>query len=130
MVNGEGGADLLFGNRGDDILNGGAMGNDTLVGGAGADNFVFEGNIGKDIISDFDTTVDRLTLTGAVTATQVASDTVLTLTSGATITLTGLSADAVTSTLFTNGNAVTVSTALPSANPSDGEIDLGDFDFA
>jgi len=46
------GDDALTGRNGNDALNGG-IGDDLLVGGRGHDTFVFAGNFGHDIISDF-----------------------------------------------------------------------------
>jgi len=77
-LNGNGGNDVLIGNNGADILTGGT-GADILAGGAGADTFNFvsgdtviaiggsgeKGTIaGFDVIRDFDTTVDKLNLSG------------------------------------------------------------------
>ncbi len=49
-----GGRDNIEGGAGRDRLDGGS-GNDTLSGGSGADRFVFNGNFGDDVISDFRT---------------------------------------------------------------------------
>ncbi|MFN7678039.1 MAG: Calx-beta domain-containing protein, partial [Cyanobacteriota bacterium] len=61
------GNDQLLGGNGDDVLNGG-LGDDILTGGTGNDNFVF-GNpaswnaaIGTDVIVDFTSDNDRITL--------------------------------------------------------------------
>ena len=82
LVQGDGGKDTLSGNKGDDTLYGGngtdtlyggkgedeleggsnddilvgGAGDDILTGGAGDDDFVFKGNFGNDIITDFDAT--------------------------------------------------------------------------
>ena len=131
VINGEGGNDLLFGNRGDDTLNGGATGNDTLAGGLGSDRFVFEGEIGADVISDLDTTADRITVSGSVIATQVGANTVLTLAGGGTITLTGIDVTAINSTLFTGANTVSVSETLPASGSGDDTANsIGDFEFS
>ncbi|MGR3758842.1 calcium-binding protein [Roseobacteraceae bacterium NS-SX3] len=53
-LSGLGGNDTLDGGAGRDFLNGGG-GNDLLIGGGGADKFVFKGNFGDDMISDFST---------------------------------------------------------------------------
>ena len=50
-LNGLGGDDRLLGSAGNDILNGGA-GNDVLQGGRGSNTYVFEGEFGRDIISN------------------------------------------------------------------------------
>ncbi|MEJ2459994.1 MAG: hypothetical protein P8Y58_18440 [Novosphingobium sp.] len=39
-------------------------GNDTLIGGGGADTFAFETGFGKDVITDFSTKLDVLHFTG------------------------------------------------------------------
>ncbi|MBV6631764.1 MAG: calcium-binding protein [Alphaproteobacteria bacterium] len=49
--------DVLFGNRDDDVLDGGP-GADTLVGGEGADFFVLRGDVGADLILDFEAGID------------------------------------------------------------------------
>lgn len=51
-LNGGADNDTLAGGSGDDIMEGGA-GNDLLSGGAGADQFVFRGASGADVVSDF-----------------------------------------------------------------------------
>lgn len=54
--------DTIFGDDGDDIMNGGAddSSNDGFLGGEGSDIFVFEGNFGRDSVSDFEQGVDLL----------------------------------------------------------------------
>ena len=59
---GAGGDDTLDGGAGDDALNGGA-GDDTLTGGAGDDTFVFNGDVGTDVVEDFTAGADRIDLT-------------------------------------------------------------------
>lgn len=61
-IEGGAGRDRIAGNAGDDILKGGT-GGDTLIGGDGVDSFVFEASSGKDVVADFDGTVDVLDLT-------------------------------------------------------------------
>jgi len=64
MLFGNGGADVLRGGTGSDRLAGGG-GRDVLTGGAGADTFVIVKVAAPsdiDIITDFDTSVDRLSL--------------------------------------------------------------------
>lgn len=86
------GADVLTGNDADNLLDGGANGdelsggggNDTLIGGAGddlltggdgADVFQFAANFGNDIIFDFETGVDKLAFaTGSVTEANFTLD--------------------------------------------------------
>ncbi|MBP2292543.1 calcium-binding protein [Azospirillum rugosum] len=58
------GNDTLSGGKGDDTLIGGS-GNDVLIGGAGGDAFRFlRYDAGTDVISDFQTGVDRIELEG------------------------------------------------------------------
>lgn len=68
---GQGGNDSLDGGYGNDTLVGG-MGNDTLTGGVGADVFVFSGDFGNDVITDFDVnlTGERINLSGVQTITS------------------------------------------------------------
>jgi Ca2+-binding RTX toxin-like protein len=61
-IEGGAGRDKIAGQLGDDTLKGGA-GGDWLIGGEGADSFVFEASSGKDVVADFDGTVDVLDLT-------------------------------------------------------------------
>jgi len=69
-ANGDAGRDTLLGGAGNDVLKGGAgddylsgdSGNDTLTGGLGVDTFVFGQVGGKDIVTDFDTSVDKILL--------------------------------------------------------------------
>lgn len=73
-LRGGGGTDLLNGRGGDDTLRGG-RGNDLLIGGMGADRFVFatgrpfrSGDLGRDLLIDFDPAEDRLLLSRATFA--------------------------------------------------------------
>lgn len=67
VLRGEDGADTIAGDAGNDWIYGGA-GKDQLSGGSGADRFVFAANDSKaggsfrDVISDFQTGVDKLDL--------------------------------------------------------------------
>jgi Ca2+-binding RTX toxin-like protein len=68
---GQGGFDYLLGGDGDDTLNGG-FGYDLFTGGAGADRFVFNNGFeggafggGGEVITDFQTGVDRIAFVGA-----------------------------------------------------------------
>ena len=111
-LRGRGGSDRLDGSSGGDILDG-ASGNDTLIGGSGDDTltgggqndcFEFQGNIGADIITDFNEGSDirdvvRLVGFGAnfdtfseilAATTQVGADSIINLGGGNTITLIGI----------------------------------------
>ncbi|MBR0903924.1 Ig-like domain-containing protein [Bradyrhizobium liaoningense] len=88
IINGSGGADVLFG----------GTGNDVLTGGAGSDTFVVSKGYGSDTVTDFQAGLSgdvlRLQNYGFATfasflaaATQVGSDTVVTLSSTETLTL-------------------------------------------
>lgn len=57
------GTDLLQGEDGRDTLRGGP-GDDTLAGGEGADRFVFRHGEGRDVVTDFESGLDRLRLEG------------------------------------------------------------------
>ena len=62
------GSDVLYGNDGDDVVNGGA-GADVLEGGAGSDRFLYSTftdspAAGYDFITDFQTGIDRLDISG------------------------------------------------------------------
>ena len=78
-LSGGAGFDRLYGGAGDDILSGGlgddklkgGSGNDILTGGSGRDQFVFaefsttgSGHSGHDVITDFESGVDRIAVTG------------------------------------------------------------------
>ena len=94
---GEGGDDQLYGNEGHDALDGGA-GNDTLEGGTGNDQFVFRGNWGSDIVTDFAQGTDVIDLSGTalqfedLAITQVGADTHIADGNGNTITLQNVTA--------------------------------------
>lgn len=57
-INGTSANDTLIGNGGNDTLNGG-LGNDTLSGGAGSDVFVFNGQFGRDTVTDYEDGLDK-----------------------------------------------------------------------
>ncbi len=97
------GDDTLYGKKGDDTLLGEA-GNDTLNGGAGNDTFVFTGaSFGKDVINDFEAGVvseDVIQFDASIfadfnavinEASDVGSDTVITLDDDNSVTLKGVS---------------------------------------
>ncbi|WP_420564271.1 matrixin family metalloprotease [Thalassobaculum sp.] len=111
-LSGGDGNDVLYGNMGGDILVGGdgwdtiyggqdtdrisgGLGQDDLYGNLGADTFVFGNtNEGFDYIFDFDTTEDRLLLTGSVGVHgtyDYGDSTYVVLTSQTTIKLVGVS---------------------------------------
>ena len=60
-LHGRNGADTLNGQTGSDWLDGG-RGRDELTGGGGPDTFVFSGKWGRDRITDFDPTLDSLSI--------------------------------------------------------------------
>jgi VCBS repeat-containing protein len=66
---GGGGTDVLNGGNGNDYLSGDA-GNDTITGGLGSDTFVFGQVGGKDVITDFDTAVDKILLANNIHLTS------------------------------------------------------------
>ncbi|MBD2043740.1 Calx-beta domain-containing protein [Microcoleus sp. FACHB-672] len=78
---GGGGNDVLLGGSGNDSLDGddgndtlyGGEGNNTLTGGAGVDVFAlgFSGDLGQDIITDFEFGVDRIGLPAEIDLAQV-----------------------------------------------------------
>ena len=59
------GADSLYGGNGDDTLYGGD-GNDTLKGGNGSDTFQIKADVGRDIITDYDSDNDSIELLGGL----------------------------------------------------------------
>ncbi|MEM7631460.1 MAG: M10 family metallopeptidase C-terminal domain-containing protein [Pseudomonadota bacterium] len=66
VLHGNAGNDLLNAGGDDDTLNGGT-GNDTLKGGNGADTFIFEADMGADLVLDFEDGVDMLRVSTALT---------------------------------------------------------------
>ena len=99
-VNGTGNAlsNVLVGNAGKNTLDGGT-GHDTLTGGAGADVFLFGANSGADTITDFSAAQgDKINVNAythgtahAAFITHVGADTIITLSTGNVITVTGAS---------------------------------------
>ena len=94
---GDAGNDTLTGGDGNDTLSGGT-GNDTLAGDGGNDIFVWADGDGTDTISDFQTGLDRIDLTGAsgvfrfsdLALTDQGSDVLISLAGGGGLLLTGL----------------------------------------
>lgn len=93
------GDDTLNGGSGNDVLNGG-RGDDTHTGGGGSDTFVFEGQFGVDVITDFNAIsgAEDIDLSGVGTIvgmldlinnhmSQVGNDVVIDAGAGNTITL-------------------------------------------
>ncbi|MDA9207447.1 hypothetical protein N9O61_01040 [Octadecabacter sp.] len=84
VLSGAAGADTLFGGQGDDTLFGGGSadilhggkGDDELTGGNGDDVFVFEGNDGRDTITDFINGQDKIDLSdfGQITFANLTSN--------------------------------------------------------
>jgi beta-glucanase (GH16 family)/Ca2+-binding RTX toxin-like protein len=101
-VDGGTGADIVRGGQGDDVLKGGAgddwisgdRGNDILTGGAGADIFHMISAGGHDRITDFSRAEgDRLQVEAGLTwsVSQIGADTVVTLSDGSDVVLSGVS---------------------------------------
>jgi Ca2+-binding RTX toxin-like protein len=86
-------ANVLRGNDAANVMEG-AGGNDVLIGGGGADSFTFRPGSGQDRINDYVDGTDHLDFYGfgssRPTMTQVGADTVLTFSTGETITLVGV----------------------------------------
>ncbi|MDJ1178644.1 putative Ig domain-containing protein, partial [Roseofilum sp. BLCC_M91] len=118
VVSGDG-DDLAHGGQGNDQISGGAgndtvsgdLGNDTLSGGAGADRFVLAAGHGSDIITDFAVGEDVLNLMNPLTfrdltVTQVTGSSGVetqirvSATNELLVSLTGVSANAVTAEVF------------------------------
>ncbi len=119
VINGQGGNDKLEGLSGDDLLRGGAgndtltggVANDTLTGGVGNDLFVLAAGAGTDTITDFTSGQDLIELSDGLEFTdlriaqgtsELANDTLLSLTSSDELLaiLTGVEASNITSTDF------------------------------
>ena len=101
---GSSGADLLEGGNGDDTLNGGA-GADTLTGDKGNDVFIYSG--GKDVITDYGTGKDVISVAGASVPADSSisgNDVILIFDSDNTLTLNNASGQAVS---IKNGNETT-----------------------
>ena len=64
------GEDTLFGSQGNDVLFG-DLGIDTLIGGSGADTFVIQDNGSVDLIIDFTPATDQLAFEGGLTLDSV-----------------------------------------------------------
>lgn len=84
ILEGSAGVDTLIGGSGDDLLTGHA-GNDILTGGGGADTFLFAGGHGNDVITDFESGIDRLLFVGVENADLKATSTTLNGVAGVSI---------------------------------------------
>ncbi|MDP3853491.1 calcium-binding protein, partial [Phenylobacterium sp.] len=95
VLDGQGGADSLSGRVGNDVLIGGT-GADQLTGGAGVDRFTFAKGSGKDVVTDFGDGHDVIDISAFLSAGYKATvvdtgpDTVISFTTGDTITLVGV----------------------------------------
>ncbi|MDP2260453.1 MAG: M10 family metallopeptidase C-terminal domain-containing protein, partial [Caulobacter sp.] len=95
-------ANSITGGAGADTINGGA-GNDILAGGGGADIFLATAGGGEDTISDFVVGTDRIDVSafgGYQSIVQAGGDTLVTVASGVTFRLTGVTAGTVTDASF------------------------------
>ena len=107
-LTGDSGNDQLIGSAFADTLIG-AAGNDLLTGGAGNDIFSYDlaQNEGSDTIVDFSDAADKINITGGtyadltIAAGADVGDTLVTLSSGTTITLKGVSAANINENDFT-----------------------------
>lgn len=101
------GSDFLYGNAVGNSLTGGG-GIDTLTGGAGADRFIFGLGSGTDIITDFQVGTDLIDDTAFgqyQSVVQDGADALVTLTSGVTVRLIGITASTVTGASFVSNAA-------------------------
>ena len=97
---GDGGDNQLSGSGGTSVIEGGA-GNDTLTGGAGTNTFLFTKGSGKDVINDFGASgehdvidISAFTALGYRPLVQdVGGNTVISFSTGDTITLLGVHAN-------------------------------------
>lgn len=112
-LDGSQGDDSLWGWTGDDKLYGG-KGKDLLYGGTGADTFYFDSNSDADTINDFNKSEDKIAIvsgTNGITTPAQAVAHLTTNTAGAavldlgqgTVTLVGVSAASLNSSMFTIG---------------------------
>ncbi|MGU3537396.1 Ig-like domain-containing protein [Methylobacterium sp. A54F] len=86
------GADTLYGGQGDDVLSG-DLGDDVLSGDLGADRYVFGADSGRDLILGFSQSQgDRIDLQGQTyrVETSASGNTLLTLSGGGTVELSGV----------------------------------------
>ncbi|MBQ9497331.1 MAG: hypothetical protein IJR52_07135, partial [Selenomonadaceae bacterium] len=84
FIDGQAGSDNLIGGKGNDSIWGG-VGNDTIFGGKGADVFIYYNGDGKDVIEDYDPTLDTImVLSGEIksTKTNAAGDVIFKIGSG------------------------------------------------
>jgi hypothetical protein len=91
-IDGGKGDDFLFGGQGDDKIDGGANdgSDDVLSGGSGHDRFLFSGEFGNDIVTDFSTedTIDLTKFSGeGITFTQEGTDVVIDVPGKGTVTV-------------------------------------------
>ena len=97
VLSGGGDQDSLFGGQGDDWVGGGSgddrlqgnRGNDTLADGGGADRFEFGGQSGHDVVTDFTASEDHLDFSAPVTATTSAAAHLLLVHAGGSLEIIG-----------------------------------------
>ncbi len=121
LVEGGTGNDTVNGGDGDDLINGGT-GTDTMIGGAGRDWFAFYAGDGADTISDFDVDQDVIDVAfepiAAITA--AGPNCVITLSSGDTLTLTGVQAHQIGASNFVRTLSTPPLVPVPSSAPQTG----------
>jgi serralysin len=117
------GDDMIIGNGAGNVLDG-RSGADVLNGGGGSDVFIFKPGYGRDTIVDFTTSAgDKIDLSGFSSvgsiadvlshASQVATDTIIDLGAGDTVTLRSVAKSSLVTANFALGNHIDLGAASP-----------------